>query len=70
MKYVTVTPQDYLNALSKNLDVITSDKISSQDDFYKVIISKTENILNNINIPEILKKSNLPIYLSSSLNFN
>ena len=70
MKYITVTTKDYLDALSKNLDVITSDEISSQDDFYEVLILKTENILEKIKINEILIKSNLPLYLSNSLNFN
>lgn len=70
MKYITVTTKDYLNALSKNLDVITSNIISSQDDFHEVIISKTNKILEQLNITEILKKSNLPAYLSSSLIFN
>ena len=70
MKYITVTTKDYLDALSKNLDVITSDEISSQEDFHKVLISKTEIILKKMKINKIIKDSNLPLYLSNSLTFN
>ena len=42
--------KDYLDALSKNLDVITSDEISSQEDFHKVLISKTEIILKKMKL--------------------
>ena len=66
MKYITVTTKDYLDSLSKNLDVITSDEISSQEDFHKVLISKTEIILKKMKINKIIKDSNLPLYLSNS----
>lgn len=70
MKYITVTTKEYQDAISKNLDVISSDKVSVELDFNKTIIKKTEKIVNQLKLENILNQLNLPLYLCSSLLFN
>lgn len=70
MKYITISSKDYSSAKLKNLDVIPSSNISLEKDFHKLILNRTNKVLDSISIKEILTLHKLPECLSHSLKFH